>query len=80
MKLSTDAMNNTDNTRQKNHSMPKPQSTADALTVVLTIGHSTHPLDEFIHLLQAHGVTRVADVRAVPRSRHNPQFTTGSIQ
>jgi len=25
-------------------------------------------------LLQAHGVTRVVDVRTVPRSRHNPQF------
>lgn len=42
--------------------------------VVLTIGHSTRTLEEFILLLQAHSVTLVADVRTVPRSRHNPQF------
>ncbi|MEO6994054.1 MAG: DUF488 domain-containing protein [Lacunisphaera sp.] len=41
---------------------------------VLTIGHSTRPIDEFIAMLLAHGVTRVVDVRTVPRSRHNPQF------
>ena len=42
--------------------------------VVLTIGHSTHPIREFIHLLKAHEVRRLVDVRSVPRSRHNPQF------
>lgn len=41
---------------------------------VLTIGHSTRPIGEFIELLLAHNVTRVVDVRTVPRSRHNPQF------
>lgn len=40
----------------------------------MTIGHSTHTIEEFISLLQAHGAIRVADVRTVPRSRHNPQF------
>jgi len=48
-------------------------------TVVLTIGHSTRTLDEFIGLLQAHVVTRVVDVRTVPRSRHNPQFNQDSL-
>ena len=42
--------------------------------LVMTIGHSTHSLEEFIRLLQAHGATCVVDVRTVPRSRHNPQF------
>jgi uncharacterized protein (DUF488 family) len=42
--------------------------------IVLTIGHSTRMLEEFIVLLQAHGATRIVDVRTVPRSRHNPQF------
>jgi len=46
---------------------------------VLTIGHSNHPLAEFIALLQAHGVTLVADVRTVPRSRHNPQFNRDTL-
>ena len=41
---------------------------------VLTIGHSTRPIEEFIHLLQSHGVQRLVDVRTIPRSRHNPQF------
>jgi uncharacterized protein (DUF488 family) len=41
---------------------------------VFTIGHSTHPIDEFLSMLQAHGVRRLVDVRTVPRSGHNPQF------
>lgn len=41
---------------------------------VLTVGHSTRPLAEFIALLSAHSVTWLIDVRTVPRSRHNPQF------
>lgn len=43
--------------------------------VVLTIGHSTRTAGEFIHLLKAHGVERLVDVRTVARSRHNPQFS-----
>jgi uncharacterized protein (DUF488 family) len=46
---------------------------------VFTIGHSTHPLDAFIRILQGHGVEQVADVRTVPRSRHNPQFNRESL-
>lgn len=41
---------------------------------ILTIGHSTRTLDEFIDLLKTYGATVVVDVRSVPRSRHNPQF------
>jgi len=48
-------------------------------TVVLTIGHSTHPLDEFIALLKAHDVKQLVDVRTVPRSRHNPQFNSDTL-
>ncbi|MGP5196958.1 DUF488 domain-containing protein [Arthrobacter rhombi] len=39
-----------------------------------TVGHSTHPVEEFVELLRAHGVQRIVDVRTVPKSRHNPQF------
>ncbi|MCL5096939.1 MAG: DUF488 domain-containing protein [Candidatus Omnitrophica bacterium] len=42
--------------------------------MVLTVGHSTRTIEDFIRLLQAHSVTCVADVRTIPRSRHNPQF------
>ena len=41
---------------------------------VLTIGHSTRTLEEFIELLEVNGITLVVDVRTVPHSRHNPQF------
>jgi uncharacterized protein (DUF488 family) len=47
--------------------------------LVLTIGHSTRTLKEFIGLLQAHTADRVVDVRTIPRSRHNPQFNTESL-
>ncbi|TFD57850.1 DUF488 domain-containing protein [Cryobacterium suzukii] len=43
-------------------------------TCVYTIGHSTHPIDEFVGMLKANGVERLIDVRTVPGSRHNPQF------
>ena len=42
--------------------------------IVLTVGHSTRPIDDFIALLKAHGVETVVDVRTVPKSRRNPQF------
>jgi uncharacterized protein (DUF488 family) len=47
--------------------------------IVLTVGHSTRPLEEFIDVLKAHSVTRLADVRTVPRSRHNPQFNRDTL-
>jgi uncharacterized protein (DUF488 family) len=52
---------------------------AESAPVVLTVGHSTRTLDEFIRLLQAHGAKCVVDVRTVPRSRHNPQFNKASL-
>lgn len=47
--------------------------------LILTIGHSTHPLEYFIHLLQTYSVTLVGDIRTVPRSRHNPQFNAETL-
>ena len=51
----------------------------DSQPVVLTVGHSTRPLDAFIALLAAHSVNRLIDVRTVPRSRHNPQFNRDTL-
>ncbi|MDE2069931.1 MAG: DUF488 domain-containing protein [Gammaproteobacteria bacterium] len=48
-------------------------------SLVWTIGHSTRPLDELIALLREHGITRLVDVRTVPRSAHNPQFNTETL-
>ena len=47
--------------------------------IVMTIGHSTRSAKEFIHLLKAHQVQRLVDVRTVPRSRHNPQFNRSQL-
>lgn len=41
---------------------------------LFTIGHSTHPIDEFVRMLKNNGIERLVDVRTVPGSRHNPQF------
>jgi uncharacterized protein (DUF488 family) len=44
-----------------------------------TIGHSTHPIDEFVELLRIPQVTLVVDVRTVPRSRTNPQYNRETL-
>ena len=61
--------------------MSSKEETVKAATspIVLTIGHSTRTIEEFINLLLAHGVSRVVDVRTIPRSRHNPQFNADTL-
>ena len=44
------------------------------MRVLHTIGHSTRPAEVFTGLLRTYGIVTLADVRSVPRSRHNPQF------
>jgi uncharacterized protein (DUF488 family) len=46
---------------------------------ILTVGHSTRKLGEFLELLRTHGVQRIVDIRTVPRSRHNPQFNGDTL-
>ena len=68
--------------RLQNRKTPKGSELRRVLTmpsIVLTIGHSTRPIEDFVHLLSAHGVKRLVDVRTVPRSRHNPQFNKDSL-
>lgn len=48
--------------------------------IIRTIGHSTRPVDEFVAMLKAHGVTRLVDVRTVPKSRHNPQYNQDALE
>ncbi len=47
--------------------------------VIFTIGHSTRSAEDFIVLLKENGVTRVIDVRTVPRSARNPQFNRETL-
>ena len=50
------------------------------LTVpVYTIGHSTRTIPEFGALLGESAIEVVADVRAIPRSRTNPQFNLEAL-
>ncbi len=41
---------------------------------LLTVGHSTRSLEDFLALLRAHGVEHLVDVRAIPKSRRHPHF------
>jgi len=47
---------------------------------IYTIGHSTRPIDEFLALLEAHGIKKVVDIRTIPKSRHNPQFSQDELR
>lgn len=47
---------------------------------VLALGHSTRPLEELIELLRSCGVTTLADVRTIPRSRRNPQYERTALE
>lgn len=47
---------------------------------VFTIGHSTHPIERFVGLLERHGIELLADVRRFPGSRRNPQFNVGPLR
>lgn len=50
------------------------------MSTLLTIGHSTHPIEVFVSLLKQHGVTALADVRSHPYSRHFPQFSKDALK
>jgi uncharacterized protein (DUF488 family) len=49
------------------------------MATVHTVGHSTRTLDEFTHLLKAHGVVAIADVRRFPGSRRLPHFNADRL-
>lgn len=59
--------------------MAKKISPEAANATIFTIGHSTHPIEEFIAMLKAHGIKTLADIRTIPRSRHNPQFAQDAL-
>src|ERR1700722_12736751 len=45
-----------------------------------TVGHSIHPIEDFIGMLQAHAIRRLLDVRTIPKSRRNPQFSQENLR
>jgi len=52
---------------------------ATAKLTVLTLGHSTRTIEEFLSILNAHGVQRLVDVRSIPKSRRVPQFNSDAL-
>jgi uncharacterized protein (DUF488 family) len=52
---------------------------ASALTL-RTIGHSTRPIEEFLHLLGAHRIQALGDVRRFAGSRKYPHFNPEALR
>ena len=46
---------------------------------VYTVGHSDHTTQEFLMLLQQHGIALIADVRSQPYSQRVPQFNRENL-
>jgi uncharacterized protein (DUF488 family) len=55
--------------------LPKDRGTES----IFTIGHSNHSFEKFLEMLKAHGIELIADVRTIPKSRHNPQFSSDAL-
>ena len=49
------------------------------MDAIFTVGHSNRPLEDFLRLLQAHGVARILDVRRYPVSRKWPHFNAAEL-
>lgn len=45
-----------------------------------TVGHSTRTAEELLAILRDFGVENLADIRTIPRSRHNPQFNSENFE
>ncbi|WP_298723894.1 DUF488 domain-containing protein [uncultured Ferrovibrio sp.] len=47
--------------------------------VIFTIGHSNHPAERFLALLNQHGIRQLADIRSQPASRFTPHFNRQTL-
>ena len=56
-----------------------PARRSAKLPPIFTIGHSTHPIAEFLALLQEVGIDLLVDVRSISRSLTNPQFNEDAL-
>lgn len=52
----------------------------DGVVRLYTIGHSNMLAEEFLALLDQHGITVLVDVRSAPYSRYVPQFNKANLQ
>jgi uncharacterized protein (DUF488 family) len=58
---------------------PAGETSRAPRTDLLTIGHSTLSIANFLERLAVHGVKQLADVRTIPRSRRYPHFEEGAL-
>lgn len=54
------------------------QADGGGLTI-FTVGHSTRSIEDFLAILQAHGVEQLVDVRTIPKSRRLPHFNREAL-
>ncbi|QSS65853.1 HhH-GPD domain-containing protein [Histoplasma capsulatum] len=59
---------------QKHQDFEQPSLPSLGHPTLFTIGHGTRTLPELIELLQSAHVTKLLDIRSIPRSFTNPQF------
>lgn len=59
------------NTHSKGHS---------EMNDLFTIGHSIHPLNDFLELLKKHAIDYVIDVRSIPYSEHTSDYNKDKIK
>jgi uncharacterized protein (DUF488 family) len=59
---------------QKQSSSQPSFSVTSSHPKIYTVGHGTRTVSALLNLLQTAGVTKLVDVRSVPRSFTNPQF------
>lgn len=50
------------------------------MRTIWTIGHSTHPFDEFVEMLNSFNIQLLADIRNFPGSRRYPQYNKESLE
>lgn len=65
---------------KKNPRKTKERAPKSPRLQIFTIGHSNRPIEEFLRMLETHGIERLVDIRTIPRSRFNPQFNTGTLR
>lgn len=53
---------------------------SENLPVLYTVGHSVHPIGDFIDILGKNRIDAVADVRSSPYSKFTPQFNRDQLK
>lgn len=48
--------------------------------IIYTIGHSTKPIEDFIDWIKSYEIEEVVDIRSIPKSRHNPQYSEKELK